>query len=258
MCGGVLGPSAAPGGGAGRGPAVHRGSGRGRGPGRGSPVGAGGFASGAHPAGTRRARGKRLPGGNWAGGQWKGSSPAAPRGSGAPGGTRGYPGAAGPGVQGGDPVGTATPSGQRPGQCLGRRASPPELLRVSHPHGTGRCTLTPSLSASGHKQGPAGSGCVSQGRRCPRAGVVPTSPSWKAPSDGGSPVPLRSTAQSKRASSVNIETRWKCYACSSAALVEGVGSVRSPDRGRGTRGSHWAAGRSRNGGSRPALGWLCP
>lgn len=173
-------------------------------------------------------------------------------------GGRGHPGAAGPGVQGGDPVGTATPSGQRPGQCLGRRASPPELLRVSHPHGTGRCTLTPSLSASGHKQGPAGSGCVSQGRRCPRAGVVPTSPSWKAPSDGGSPVPLRSTAQSKRASSVNIETRWKCYACSSAALVEGVGSVRSPDRGRGTRGSHWAAGRSRNGGSRPALGWLCP
>lgn len=173
-------------------------------------------------------------------------------------GGRGHPGAAGPGVQGGDPVGTATPSGQRPGQCLGRRASPPELLRVSHPHGTGRCTLTPSLSASGHKQGPAGSGCVSQGRRCPRAGVVPTSPSWKAPSDGGSPVPLRSTAQSKRASSVNIETRWKCYACSFAALVEGVGSVRSPDRGRGTRGSHWAAGRSRNGGSRPALGWLCP
>lgn len=105
--GGVLGPSAAPGGGAGRGPAVHRGSGRGRGPGRGSPVGAGGFASGAHPAGTRRARGKRLPGGNWAGGRWKGSSPAAPRGSGAPGGCR--PGSPGRGpCRDSDPVGTAT------------------------------------------------------------------------------------------------------------------------------------------------------
>lgn len=89
VCGGVFWGHLRLRGGAGRGPAVHRGSGRGRGPGRGSPVGAGGFASGAHPAGTRRARGKRLPGGNWAGGQWKGSSPAAPRGSGAPGGTRG-------------------------------------------------------------------------------------------------------------------------------------------------------------------------
>lgn len=71
-------------------------------------------------------------------------------------------------------------------------------------------------------------------------------------------MPLRSTAQSKCASGVNLETRWKCYTCSSATLVEGVSSVRSPDRGRGTRGSHWAAGRSCNGGSRPAPGWLCP